>query len=439
MTRDNSLLSIAQKSPVLQGDISLPGSKSISNRALLILKLAGVNPRNWLSNLSSAQDTRTLRDLLEHDGDIFNAGDAGTTFRFLTAFLALGAEDNILTGSARMRQRPVGALVRALRELGAEIEYLDKEGYPPLGIHHSPNLGRAGRTVRIAADVSSQFLSALLMIGPRLPEGLELIPEGPLVSRPYLDMTLRMMRFFGAKADWQGEAIMVSAGDYQPRPLTVEADWSAASYWYAMAALSDDVDLKLQGFQRDSLQGDAVLAEMMQHFDVQTIFEEDGIRLRRGGQAVKPQFEWDFTECPDLAQTLAVVCAALGVRGIFSGLETLAIKETDRVSALQNELAKVGVSFSRLPARFSGRQPDQTFFLLDGIAQWTRPPRFSTYGDHRMAMAFAPLALRGPIEIEHPEVVGKSYPTFWEHLAALGFELKGFDANPVQSTSFSEE
>lgn len=439
MASKQSLLSIAPKSPVLRGEIPLTGSKSISNRALMILKLAGVSPRNWLEHLSTAQDTRTLRDLLEHDGDIFNAGDAGTTFRFLTAFLALGAEDNILTGSERMRQRPVGALVKALRELGAEIEYLDKEGYPPLGIHTSPNLGRSGRTVRIAADVSSQFLSALLMIGPKLPEGLELIPEGPLVSRPYLEMTLRMMRYFGAQADWQGDAILVSAGEYEPRPLVVESDWSAASYWYAMAALSEDVDLKLKGLYRNSLQGDAVLVEMMQHFDVQTTFEEDGIRLRRGGQAVKPHFEWDFTECPDLAQTLAVVCAALGVRGVFSGLETLSIKETDRVSALRDELAKLGVSFAKLPARFSGKQPDQTFYLLDEQAQWTGAARFATYGDHRMAMAFAPLALRGAIEIENPMVVEKSYPDFWQHLNAVGFVLEGHEFLSDEAEIFTEE
>lgn len=423
-------LSFSRVKRSLSAEVELPGSKSISNRALMILKLAGVHPRNWLSNLSNAQDTRTLRELLEQEGDIFNAGDAGTTFRFLTAYLALGTEQTILTGSARMRERPVGALVKALRSLGAEIEFLDKEGYPPLGIQPSPNLGRTGRSVRVAADISSQFLSALLMIGLKLPEGLKLIPEGPLVSKPYLDMTLGMMRYFGARADWQGDSIEVAAGEYEPRPLVVESDWSAASYWYALAALADEADILLKGLHRDSWQGDAVLAEMMRAFDVETTFEEAGARLRRGGKPVKDHFEWDFTECPDLAQTLAVVCAALGVRGLFSGLETLSIKETDRVSAIKNELAKAGVQFSKLPARFSSRSPDKTFYLLDGKAHWETPPVFATYGDHRMAMAFAPLALLGAIFIENPAVVEKSYPHFWAHFEQAGFMAEGHDLQP---------
>lgn len=426
-------LSFPSSRPVIKAEVDLPGSKSISNRALLILQLAGVSPRNWLSGLSSARDTVTLRDLLEHGGDIFNAGDAGTTFRFLTAYLALGDQQTILTGSARMRERPVGALVDALRALGADIEYLEKEGYPPLGIHPSPGLGRTTKSIRVPAGVSSQFLSALLMIGPRLPEGLELIPEGKLVSRPYLDMTLRMMRYFGARADWQDDRLIVAPGQYEARPLSVESDWSAASYWYALAALSAEADILLKGLQPDSWQGDSVLAEMMTAFDVQTTFEAGGARLRRGGKAIKTHFEWDFTECPDLAQTLAVVCAALGVRGLFSGLETLSIKETDRVSALKNELSKVGTSFSRLPDRFSAKRPDSTFYLLEGAAHWDNPPVFATYGDHRMAMAFAPLALRSAVDIENPAVVGKSYPDFWSHLVDAGFETESRDLQPGAS------
>lgn len=419
-------LTLSKPDTTLHGDIELPGSKSLSNRALLILKLAGVNPVNWLTNLSPARDTLTLRKLLAHEGDIFNAGDGGTTFRFMAAYLALTPEETILTGSPGLRRRPVGPLVKALRELGVYVEYLEKEGYPPLGINATDNLGRGSRTVRIAADVSSQFLSALLMIGPLLPEGLELIPEGTLVSRPYLDMTLRMMRYFGARADWQGETIVVAPGAYEPRPLRIEADWSAASYWYAMAALSGDADLRLRGLHRDSWQGDAVLAGMMQTFGVQTFFDDDGARLlksRRPDALAVPTFEWDFADCPDLAQTLAVLCAGLGVRGIFSGLETLVIKETDRIRALHNELGKAGVRFDQLPARFSDQYPDKTFYLLDGQAQWSQPPRFATYGDHRMAMSLALLALRGTVQIEHPEVVAKSYPAFWEHLASAGFQV----------------
>jgi 3-phosphoshikimate 1-carboxyvinyltransferase len=320
-----------------------------------------------------------------------------------------------------MLERPIGALVTALRSLGADIEYLGREGYPPLRIGPPQGLGQVSRQVRIHGGTSSQFLSALLMIGPCLPNGLELIPEGELVSRPYLEMTLQLMRCFGAEAAWQGDSIVVSPGAYTPREFVVEADWSAASYWYALAALAESADIRLNGLFVDSWQGDAVLSKMMQSFGIQTVFEEKGIRLQSSGTAPKPLFEWDFLECPDIAQTLAVVCAGLGVQGIFSGLETLSIKETDRIAAIRNELAKVGVSFSKLPPRFSKKSPDQTFYLVDGRAHWQETPHFATYGDHRMAMAFAPLALLAPVVIEDPEVVRKSYGSFWEHLKAAGF------------------
>lgn len=418
-----TLLSVRHPGAPLRGEILLDGSKSISNRALLLLTLAKVNPVNWLTQLSTSTDTRSLREMLLHDGDIFQAGEGGTTFRFMAAFMALRPEQQILTAGPRMRERPVEPLVRALRDLGAQVEYLEKEGFPPLGIRGLDALGQGRRTIHIAADVSSQFLSALLMIAPYLPDGLELIPKGQLVSRPYLEMTLRMMRYFGVQADWQEDAIVVEAGTYQPLPLRIEADWSAASYWYALAALSKDVDLRLRGLFAESWQGDAVLPQMMQRLGIATTFEADGIRLQRTGAPLPAQFEWDFVECPDLAQTLAVVCAGLGVRGIFSGLETLAVKETDRIKALQIELAKVGVSLARLPMRFSSRQPEKTFYLLEGQAAWTAPPHFATYGDHRMAMALAPLGLLAPVVIENHLVVKKSYPQFWQHLHDVGFEL----------------
>lgn len=427
-----TLLRLSKPDRRLHGELALDGSKSISNRALIVLALAGADPSDRLSNLSTSKDTGTLLRLLRQSGEVYDAGDAGTTFRFLTAFLSLRPGAQVLTGSARMRERPIGGLVRALRGIGADIEFLEKEGYPPLRIGEMRGNGTRP-VVRIDAGTSSQFLSALLMIGPRLPLGLELIPEGKLVSRPYLDMTLRMMRYFGTQADWQNERIVVAPGHYEARPLTVESDWSSASYWYALAALSADADIFLKGLQPDSWQGDSALADMMTAFDVETTFEAGGARLRRGGKAVKPQFERDFTECPDLAQTIAVVCAALGVRGLFSGLETLSIKETDRVSALKNELAKVGVSFSKLPDRFSAKQPGSTFYLLEGRAHWEAPPVFATYGDHRMAMAFAPLALRDAIDIEHPSVVGKSYPDFWAHLADAGFQMESYDPQPGAS------
>jgi len=418
------LLHLSKPDRSLRSDIALDGSKSISNRALIVLALAGADPAAWLSNLSTSKDTVTLHRLLTQPGDLFDAGDAGTTFRFLTAYLALQPGTQILTGSARMRERPVGGLVLALRELGADILFLEKEGYPPLQIGEMQQSGQAQRpVVRIAANTSSQFLSALFLIGPYLSNGLTLVPEGELVSRPYLDMTLKLMQYFGATADWQDDRIEVEPGGYQPRSFTVEADWSAASYWYAMATFSDNLDLRLGGLFADSWQGDSVLAKMMQTFGIQTVFEKNGIHLTQTGRAPKPLFEQDFLECPDIAQTLAVVCGGLGVQGLFSGLETLSIKETDRVAALKTELAKVGVSFAKLPPHFSKKSPGKTFFSVEGQAAWATTPQFATYGDHRMAMAFAPLAMIQPITIEHPEVVSKSYPAFWEDLKKAGYDF----------------
>lgn len=415
-----TVLQLSKSNRDLNGVIALDGSKSISNRALIALALAGERPETWLSNLSSSKDTQTLSQCLAQKNDLYDAGDAGTTFRFLTAFLAIQPGEQVLTGAARMLERPVGPLVEALRHLGADIQYLGKEGYPPLKIGE---MKPRNRKVQVAANVSSQFLSALLLIGPYLPEGLELVPEGPLVSKPYLEMTLSLMRYFGASVEWQGNSLKVEPGQYQARSLSVEADWSAASYWYAMAAFSDHLDLSLTGLQEHSWQGDSVLVKMMQSFDIQSEFEGNTLRLKKAGNAPRPIFEKDFLACPDIAQTLAVVCAGLGTMGVFSGLETLAIKETDRIVALKTELAKVGVSFAKLPARFSKKSPDSVFYNLSDQANLSNLPRFATYGDHRMAMAFAAFALLGPVEIESPGVVEKSYPQFWEHLETLGFSL----------------
>jgi 3-phosphoshikimate 1-carboxyvinyltransferase len=407
----------------LVADVPLDGSKSISNRALIVMALAGANP-DRLTGLSTSKDTMTLQRLLQQTEGILNAGDAGTTFRFMTAYLAVQPGTQVLDGSARMRERPIGGLVEALRTLGAGIEYLEKEGYPPLRIGSLP-LRESSRPARIEIDgsTSSQFLSALLLIGPYLPGGLELVPVGRLVSRPYLEMTLRLMQSFGAKVEWQGETIVVAPGTYQPGNYAVEADWSAASYWYSMAVFADRLDLKLRGLYANSTQGDAVLSTMMEKFGIQTAFETDGIRLTHSGKELSQAFQWDFLECPDIAQTLAVVCGGMGTPGLFSGLETLSIKETDRIAALKNELKKVNVAFAKLPKRMHQKFPDQEFYLTEGKAQWDEAPEFATYGDHRMAMAFAPLAFLAPIVIEHPEVVAKSYPGFWQHLEQVGFQL----------------
>ncbi|MCU0346827.1 MAG: 3-phosphoshikimate 1-carboxyvinyltransferase [Saprospiraceae bacterium] len=413
------VLTLSKPDRHIHGDIHLDGSKSISNRALIIRALCGAHFD--IENLSGSRDTQLMQQLLAADGETLDAGAAGTTFRFLTAYLAARTDrPRILTGTERMKQRPIRLLVDALRKLGAHIEYLENEGYPPLRIHPHGGFG-SENSLAIPADTSSQYLSALLMIAPTLPNGLELELVGKLVSRPYLEMTLRMMAHFGVGHEWEGDVIRVQTGQYQPRAFTVEADWSAASYHYALAALSDSCDLRLHGLFEDSWQGDSALPGMMQAFGVETSFEGHTAHLtKQPGAAAKPFFEWDFLPCPDIAQTLAVVCGAMGVQGLFTGLETLRIKETDRIAALQNELGKVQVFLSKLPPRFSKKQ-DKEYFMVEGKAVVEGTPVFQTYEDHRMAMAFAPLAMLGEVGIEAPKVVDKSYPAFWEDLKTLGF------------------
>ena len=407
----------------IQGDIHLDGSKSISNRALIIRALCGKHFE--VAHLSTSRDTQLMQQLLAAEGETLDAGAAGTTFRFLTAYLAARTErPRTLTGTERMKQRPIRLLVDALRKLGAHIEYLENEGYPPLRIHPPSSMGGTHR-LAIPADTSSQYLSALLMIAPTLPNGLELELVGNLVSRPYLDMTLRMMAHFGAAYEWAGDVVRVQPGEYQPRAFTVEADWSAASYYYALAALSERCDLRLHGLFEEGWQGDSVLPQMMRAFGVETRFEGHAAHLTKlPGAVPQPLFEWDFLPCPDLAQTLAVACGGLGTQGLFTGLETLRIKETDRIAALQNELAKVGVSLSKLPARFA-KKSGKEYFMVEGKAVVEGSPVFQTYEDHRMAMALAPLAMLGEVGIEDPEVVEKSYPRFWEDLRGLGFVALG--------------
>lgn len=363
-----------------------------------------------------------MQSLLASHDQVLDAGAAGTTFRFLTAYLAMQEGSLTLTGTERMKKRPIKLLVDALRQLGADIEYLENEGYPPLRIHSPNGLGLAHR-LAIPADTSSQYLSALLMIAPTLPKGLELELVGKLVSRPYLEMTLRMMAYFGVQHSWLDNVIYVPPGQYTPKAFTVEADWSAASYHYALAALSDTCDLRLHGLFSNSWQGDSALPVMMRSFGVESHWEGNTVHLTKQAGAVKSFFEWDFLPCPDIAQTLAVVCGAMGVQGLFTGLETLRIKETDRIAALQAELAKVQVFLSKLPDRFS-KNKEKEYFMVDGKAVVEGSPSFATYEDHRMAMAFAPLAMLGEVQIEEPGVVEKSYPGFWEDLRSLGFMVE---------------
>lgn len=409
------MLRLSSTSQPLKGSIKLPSSKSLSNRALIINALCEEDFA--IAGLSKAEDTQSLRRLLEGDDMIMDAGAAGTTYRFLTAYLALQDDSRILTGSKRMLERPVGILVDALNELGANIEYLGKAGYPPIQIH-APR-GEWQSNLFMDAGISSQYISAILMIAPLLPNGLRLTLEGEIVSRPYIQMTLNLMRYFGVEHQWKEQVIHISPQAYQARDFRVEADWSAASYYYAMAALSDEVDLLLEGLYEDTVQGDAVLVDLMKQFGVLSSYEPKGVRLLKSDRNID-LFDHDFLECPDLAQTFAVLCAAKGVRANLRGLNTLRIKETDRIQALRKELNKLGAELET---------SEQRCIVLKGVqASKKKPTRIKTYKDHRMAMAFAPLVFAGyPLEIEDPQVVRKSYPNFWEDLKSLNVEIKDLD------------
>jgi 3-phosphoshikimate 1-carboxyvinyltransferase len=419
-----SSISLTWAGGPLQGTAHLPASKSESNRALLLQKLAG---GGTLTNLSEANDTVLMERLLSQAAhtDLLDAEDAGTVMRFMTAYLAVSGWRGTLTGAARMKQRPIAILVDALRALGASIEYVEKEGYPPLRFGGQPVApsasGKAQLTVR--GDVSSQYISALLMIGPMLPHGLCLHLTGEVGSRPYIDMTLGLMRGFGAQAISTGDLIDISAGGYRPADYNVESDWSAASYWYAMVALAEpgaappNQGLILPGLQTQSFQGDHVIQKIMKPLGVGTFYLPDGsgmrLRLRQieANPAELLAQPLDFTDCPDLAQTVAVVAAAQAVPLRLTGLQSLRIKETDRIAALQNELRKFGGDMVEVaPGVFEIQSHS---FRVNGQT-------VATYEDHRMAMAFAPLALRGPLTIEEPSVVRKSYPSYWRELAKVG-------------------
>ncbi len=416
------IFQVSKENKNIVGHLTLDGSKSISNRALIIRALAGSNFP--IHNLANAKDTQTLEALLQHKGDTFDCGAAGTTFRFLTAYLSLQQGTQILTGSDRMKQRPIGVLVNALQELGAKIEYLEKEGYPPLKIH-APQITNQDR-IKISAGTSSQYISALLMIAPTLQNGLTIELEGNVVSRPYIEMTLGLMEYFGVSHEWEANEIKITKQTYIGKEFTAEADWSAASYYYIMAAFADKLDLQLDGLGPKSTQGDSVLVEMMESFGIQSRFTEKGIHLSKSDKATAPVFEWDFIRCPDIAQSLAVVCGGTGISGLFSGLETLRIKETDRIAALQNELVKMQVFFSALPKKFS-KNSDNEYFMIEGKAVIDNP-QFPSYEDHRMAMAFAPIGMLAPVKIEEPNVVEKSYPKFWEDLQKIGFKIEEVQA-----------
>lgn len=399
---------------IVNGVITLNGSKSIANRALIIRALTkdGFDIRN----LSNADDTLVLDNLLKSQAKVLDAGAGGTTFRFLTAYLATcEGREVVLTGSERMQERPIRLLVNALRTLGADIEYVKNEGFPPLKIKGKK---LKGGKVTIPADTSSQYISALLMVAPTLEEGLVLELKGEIVSLPYILMTLNLMRYFGVESTLEGNIITVKSQTYQSKSFFVEADWSAASYYYSIAFLSNSAEITLNGLQKDSVQGDAVIADIFKDW-VETTFLESSIVLKKKNLVLPKVFEFDFLECPDLAQTVLTALAAKNINGTFQGLKTLLIKETDRVAALDNELSKYG-------AHLKGEVSENLWKLssVNFNADLEVIPSIATYEDHRMAMSFAPLSLvTQKVEIEEPHVVTKSYPQFWEDLNSLGFSI----------------
>jgi len=391
--------------------VKLPASKSISNRVLIINALS-YSPYP-IQNLSDCDDTNVLLAALDSDSNRFDIGAAGTAMRFLTAFLAKIVGEWEITGTERMKNRPIRLLVDALNKLGGKIEYIEKEGFPPLRIFGS---SLQGGEMELEGSVSSQYISALLMVAPAMENGLVLRLKGEIISKPYIHLTLRLLSDFGITAEWTNNTIRIKPQEFIPKPFVVESDWSAASYWYQMAALSrSNYSLSLTGLQKNSYQGDAEVANLFTQLGVETKFNPEGVVLQKRDGLCKKMI-YNFVNQPDLAQTFVVTCCLLNVPFYFSGLQSLKIKETDRILALKTEMKKLG-------------------FLIqdknDSVLEWNgercdaeSSPVIATYEDHRMAMAFAPAALSlGEISIADPGVVSKSYPYYWEDLSKAGFSV----------------
>ena len=392
--------------------IQLPSSKSISNRALIINALG--NGTHHPENLSDCDDTRVMIRALNDDKETIDIMAAGTAMRFLTAYLSVTPGTRIITGTERMQQRPIQVLANALRELGADIEYVANDGFPPLRI-----TGRELRkdTISLPGNVSSQYISALLMIAPVLTNGLTIRLTGDIISRPYINLTLQLMNDFGVRAEWTDDhRLKVEPQAYHSTPFYVESDWSAASYWYQIVALSKEAEVTLPGLFKDSYQGDSQVAGIFRSLGVETIYKDKTVILKKNGKSVE-RLDYDFINQPDLAQTFVVTCALLNIPFRFSGLQSLKIKETDRMAALITEMRKLGYIL---------HETDGSVLSWEGERCTTEEhPAIDTYEDHRMAMAFAPTCLALPeILINNPQVVSKSYPRYWEDLRQAGFIIK---------------
>ena len=402
---------ISKPEKIIEGKIIVPSSKSISNRVQIINALSySFEP---IKNLSTCDDSKVMQEVLFSNTNVFDVGHAGTSMRFLTAYLSKILGEWTLTGSDRMKERPISVLVDALNSLGAQISYLEKEGYPPLKILGS-NI--TGKEVELAGNTSSQYISALLLIAPTLENGLRIKLQGKIVSRSYIEMTLNIMEEFGIQSEFKGDEIYVAKQAYKVIPYTVEGDWSGASYWYAFMALAPKGKLFLDGLRKNSFQGDSGLVEVFGKLGVKTNFSKKGMYIEQSNEACK-KLVFDFIEMPDLAQTFAVVSALKNIPFHFKGLETLKIKETNRIAALIDELAKLGYVLY---------EPKEGELAWDGEMKTESDDIvIETYHDHRMAMAFAPIAMMRPeIQIADPMVVNKSYPNFWEQIKEIGFNIE---------------
>jgi 3-phosphoshikimate 1-carboxyvinyltransferase len=396
---------VTKPTSAIHTKIKLSSSKSESNRALIINAVSG--NKCELKNLSDARDTQTMQRLLLSSDKTLDVLDAGTTMRFLIALKALSGENRIMTGTARMCERPVKILVDALRLLGADIQYLGLEGYPPVEIK---GFESKSDKVKIQGDVSSQYISSLLMSSILMPNGLELELTGKVASRPYIEMTLDLMKLFGVNHTWEGNTIKVPKQVYTANQYTIESDWSGASYWFSVVALAENAEIELLGLKQNSLQGDSAIVGIMDSFGVASSFTKEGILLKK--KASLTEVTVDFADCPDLAQTVVACAAAKGIKLKMKGIESLRIKETDRILALQNELKKFNASLSDI---------GEGWFEVVPSANIPKNVTIHTYDDHRMAMAFAPLAFVSDLIIEEPSVVNKSYPGYWNDLKKAGF------------------
>ncbi|HRV54997.1 MAG: 3-phosphoshikimate 1-carboxyvinyltransferase [Flavobacteriaceae bacterium] len=400
-----------QKSPVAtQSAIVISGSKSESNRLLL---LKALHPNIQIRNLSNSDDSQVMQEALKSESKVVDIHHAGTAMRFLTAYFAIQEGREItLTGSSRMKERPIKILVDALNSLGANISYLENQGFPPLRIKGKK---LTNNKISILANTSSQYITALLLIGSKLENGIELTLEGEITSIPYINMTLSLLNEIGIITSFEENTIRVlpTAQPQQPMALTVESDWSSASYFYSVVALSEEgTSIKLSSYKKNSLQGDSILAEMYKSFGVETLYEGDTISLKKISRAL-PSINFDLIKSPDIAQTIAVTAFGLGLKCDLYGLHTLKIKETDRLLALKAEIEKLGGTVE---------VTDKSLHLASFSGAF-KQVAINTYDDHRMAMAFAPLALKTYIMIKDAEVVSKSYPDFWDHLKAIGFQI----------------